>query len=111
MDQLYNSFDPAYKTPFGAVKTGQEVTFRLTIPYDYGFVRPHLVLIRDGGEPVHHAMAFDGCEEGINRFSLVLSFRNHTDFGALTHRNRQNPHCRLCVDFGAVCIQIFNPDL
>ena len=26
MDQLYNSFDLAYKTPFGAVKTGQEVT-------------------------------------------------------------------------------------
>ena len=73
MDQLYNSFDLAYKTPFGAVKTGQEVTFRLTIPYDYGFVRPHLVLIRDGGEPVHHAMTFDGCEEGVNRFSLALS--------------------------------------
>ena len=73
MDQLYNSFDPAYKTPFGAVTTGQQVTFRLTIPYDYGFVRPHLVLIRDGGEPVHHAMAFDGCEEGVNRFSLALS--------------------------------------
>lgn len=73
MDQLYNSFDSAYKTPFGAVKTGQAVTFRLTIPYDYGFVQPHLVLIRDGGQPVHHAMTFDGCVEGINRFSLSLT--------------------------------------
>ena len=47
MDILYNSLDTAYKTPFGAVKAGHSVSFALTIPYDYGFVQPHLVLIRD----------------------------------------------------------------
>ena len=74
MDILYNSLDTAYKTPFGAVKAGHSVSFALTIPYDYGFVQPHLVLIRDKEEPVHYPMTFVGCDgENINHFILTLA--------------------------------------
>ena len=41
---FYNSFDSACKTPFGAVRAGQEVTFHLTVPEHLGYVDPHLVL-------------------------------------------------------------------
>ena len=40
----YNSADPAYKQPFGAVPAGTEVVFRLTTPEELGYVDPHLVL-------------------------------------------------------------------
>ena len=73
MDRLYNSFDPAYKTPFGAVAAGQPVSFSLTIPYNYGFVQPHLVLVRDGETPVHYPMTFTGCQQEINHFTLSLT--------------------------------------
>ena len=72
MDTLYNSYDPAYKQPFGAVPAGQPVRFALTIPESYGFVEPRLVLTFDGGETQLHRMAFDGTEDGISRFSLML---------------------------------------
>ena len=41
---FYNSLDLTCKSPFGAVKAGQPVTFNLTVPEDLGYVDPHLVL-------------------------------------------------------------------
>ena len=73
MDLLYNSLDLAYKSPFGAIKAGQPVRFALTIPYDYGFVQPHLILTKDGGEPVAYSMTFTQCVEQINHFTLTLT--------------------------------------
>ena len=74
MDILYNSCDPAYKQPFGAVPAGQTVRFALTVPESYGFVEPRLVLTQDGGATTLHQMTFDHVTEGINFFSLSLSF-------------------------------------
>ena len=56
----FNSLDPAYKTPFGAVAAGQAVTFRLTVPESLGYVDPHLVLTKDHEDPVHYRMEFAG---------------------------------------------------
>ena len=37
---FYNSLDLTCKSPFGAVKAGQPVTFNLTVPEDFGYVDP-----------------------------------------------------------------------
>lgn len=57
---FYNSYDPACKTPFGAVQAGTDVTFRLRVPETLGPVDPHLVLTKDGETPMHYRMAPDG---------------------------------------------------
>ena len=44
---FYNSLDLTRKSPFGAVKAGQPVTFNLTVPEDLGYVDLHLVLTKD----------------------------------------------------------------
>lgn len=73
MDRLYNSLLREYKSPFGAVRAGEPVRFCLTIPEQYGFVEPRLVLCRDGGETAEHQMPWTGTEEGVCRFELTLT--------------------------------------
>ena len=73
MDHLFNSLDSAYKTPRGAVRTGEPLRLALTIPEHYGFVEPRLVLTKDGGDPVEYRMDFKGCVEGVNHFRLSLT--------------------------------------
>jgi glycosidase len=72
MDCLFNSFDPAYKTPFGALFAGQSVHLALTLPENLGYVDPHLVLQKDGDyeQPVHYRMNFDGQTPFVNHFSV-----------------------------------------
>ena len=60
MHTYYNSADPACKQPFGAVTAGTEVTIRLTVPEELGYVDPHLVLTKDREDPVHYRMNFEG---------------------------------------------------
>ena len=69
----YNSFDPACKTPFGAVEAGQEVTFHLTVPEQLGYVDPHLVLTKDKEDPVHYRMNFDGQTPQVNHFTFRIA--------------------------------------
>jgi hypothetical protein len=45
---LFNSFDPYFKQPFGAVRAGQTVRLSLCIPEELGYVDPHLVLKKEG---------------------------------------------------------------
>lgn len=73
MDHLFNSLDSTYKTPRGAVRTGEPLRLALTIPEHYGFVEPRLVLTKDGGDPVEYRMGFKGCVEGVNHFRLDLT--------------------------------------
>ena len=73
MDHLFNSLDSAYKTPRGAVRSGEPLRLALTIPEHYGFVEPRLVLTKDGGDPVEYRMDFKGCVEGVNHFRLSLT--------------------------------------
>ena len=48
MSCLFNSFDPYFKQPFGAVRAGQTVRLSLCIPEELGYVDPvsytHLTL-------------------------------------------------------------------
>lgn len=47
---IYNSRDAAFKTPFGAVKAGEEVCFTLHIPLSYHCQTPYLFLKKEGEE-------------------------------------------------------------
>ena len=47
MSCLFNSYDPYFKQPFGAVRAGQSVHLTLCIPEELGYVDPHLVLQKE----------------------------------------------------------------
>ena len=70
---FYNSLDLTCKSPFGAVKAGQPVTFNLTVPEDLGYVDPHLVLTKDCEDPVHYRMEFTGQTPKVNHFALTVT--------------------------------------
>ena len=70
---FYNSLNLTCKSPFGAVKAGQPVTFNLTVPEDLGYVDPHLVLTKDREDPVHYRMEFTGQTPKVNHFALTVT--------------------------------------
>ena len=72
MSCLFNSYDPYFKQPFGAVRAGQTVHLTLCIPEELGYVDPHLVLQKEGkyDVPVHYRMKFDGQTPHQNHFSV-----------------------------------------
>ena len=47
---VYNSYDEYHKSPFGAVKAGTVVTFRLRVPAAYAAAAPRLFIRTDGME-------------------------------------------------------------
>ncbi len=62
MSCLFNSYNPYFKQPFGAVRAGQSVHLTLRIPEELGYVDPHLVIQKEGkyDVPVYYRMKFDG---------------------------------------------------
>ncbi|NCC07520.1 MAG: glycoside hydrolase family 13 protein [Clostridia bacterium] len=48
---IYNSRDTFFKTPFGAVRSGEKVTFTLAVPKVFGCKTPYMILNRDGEAP------------------------------------------------------------
>lgn len=72
---VYNSLESFYKTPFGAVKSGDQVTFRLCVPFSWGKASPRFFLQRAGGETVCHLLDFEGRDEdrGCEIFVLRLT--------------------------------------
>lgn len=75
---LFNSFDPYFKQPFGAVRAGQSVHLSLCIPEELGYVDPHLVLQKEGKYdiPVHYRMKFDGQTPHQNHFSVDVTLND-----------------------------------
>ena len=75
MSCLFNSYDPYFKQPFGAVRAGQTVHLSLCIPEELGYVDPHLVIQKEGkyDVPVHYRMKFDGQTPKQNHFSVDVT--------------------------------------
>ena len=75
MSCLFNSYDPYFKQPFGAVRAGQTVHLSLCIPEELGYVDPHLVIQKEGKNdvPVHYRMKFDGQTPKQNHFSVDVT--------------------------------------
>ena len=71
---LFNSFDPQFKQPFGAVPAGQTVRLSLCVPENLGYVDPHLVIRKEGKNdvPVHYRMNFQGQTPQQNHFSVEV---------------------------------------
>ena len=78
MSCLFNSYDPYFKQPFGAVRAGQTVHLSLCIPEELGYVDPHLVLQKEGkyDVPVHYRMKFDGQTPKQNHFSVDVTLND-----------------------------------
>ena len=78
MSCLFNSFDPYFKQPFGAVRAGQSVRLSLCIPEELGYVDPHLVLQKEGkfDVPVYYRMNFDGQTPKQNHFSVEVTLND-----------------------------------
>lgn len=74
MSSIYNSCNTFHKSPFGAVRAGQEVVFRLRVPCSFGCTTPYLILRRDGGTPSLLAMQPAAADnpDGCELFSLSL---------------------------------------
>ena len=75
MSCLFNSYDPYFKQPFGAVRAGQTVHLSLCIPEELGYVDPHLVIQKEGkyDVPVYYRMKFDGQTPKQNHFSVDVT--------------------------------------
>lgn len=70
MPSIYNSRDEAYKAPFGAVKTGEEVRFTLRVPLLYNCHTPYLFMRLDGREGDKLPLTFVANEDDVAIFTL-----------------------------------------
>ncbi len=67
---IFCSQDKAYKTPFGAVKAGEELCFTLRVPTGFGCRTPYLFLRQDGGETQQISLPFVKTEDDCDLFTL-----------------------------------------
>lgn len=59
----YNSRLSYHKTPFGAVKLGEEITIRIVLPRSLGCSKANLVICPDGGRAINYPMEWE-CLQG-----------------------------------------------
>lgn len=73
-ETIFNSLDEAFKTPFGAVRSGERVTFHLSVPAELGCATPYLCIARaDDEQPTLLPLRADGQKEGRDLFSIVYT--------------------------------------
>ena len=72
MSSIYNSCNTFHKSPFGAVRAGQAVTFTLRVPAEFGCTAPRLVLHRDGEAPAPFVLHSAGGADGRDLFTITL---------------------------------------
>ena len=71
---IYDSYDPFYKSAFGALRAGDAVRLRLRVPRHMGVERPVLLLLADGEEqPECRPLAWESSFEGDDLFALELT--------------------------------------
>lgn len=69
---IFNSQNSFYKTPFGAVRAGQSVTFTLTVPVEFGCTTPYLFFNKDGEQPSMHLLEKQYYRNGTDVFTITL---------------------------------------
>lgn len=72
MSTIFNSRDPLYKSPFGAVRRGEPVLFTLRVPQSMGCTTPCMLLARDGEAPQTLFLDARGAADGCDVFSLTV---------------------------------------
>ncbi len=73
MHRIYNSRNLKHKTPFGALRQGESVTFVLYVPHEIDCKTPHIVFGRDGEVPSLFVMAKQQKEHDRQTFSITLT--------------------------------------
>ncbi len=73
MPAIFNSQDEAYKTPFGAAKTNDEITFTLRVPKEFFCKTPYLFLQPDGCEAKQILLTFIGSQNDRDLFRVAIS--------------------------------------
>ena len=117
--RFFNSRLAEYKTPFGATRAGENVTWHLTVPENLGYVDPHLVLTKDREDPVHYRMNFEGQTPGVNHFSFTLApttpglyfyhFDLYTDFRKI-YRGENGEGYLTWIDGESWQLTVYEPD-
>ncbi len=69
---IYNSQNPAHKTPFGALRAGEHVSFTLTVPVEYGCKTPYLIIRLEDTAPAMLPLAKRSCRDGMDSFSITF---------------------------------------
>ena len=73
---LYNSLDPAYKTPFGVVTPGESCTMNLAIPASCQTTQAVLVLQQENGTPFRDVeFTLERVEEPYEHYRTAFSFQ------------------------------------
>ncbi len=73
MHKIYNSRDLEHKTPFGALRCGESVTFVLSVPHEIDCKTPHIIFGRDGEVPSLFAMTKEHTDYDRQKFSITLT--------------------------------------
>lgn len=73
MASIYNSRKEAYKSPFGALATGQKARFALRLPQSLGCKTPILFVEREGQPPTQHPLLPTGTAAGEDWFAVELA--------------------------------------
>ena len=74
MAKLYDSRDPAYKSPFGAIRQGEQCTFTIRLPRDMQLEgRPVMVLFRSGFKERFITLNTITGEGDVTAYSAVFS--------------------------------------
>ena len=77
MTKLYDSRDPAYKSPFGAIRQGEQCTFTIRLPRDMQLEgRPVMVLFRSGFKERFITLNTVTGERAVSAFSAVVSSKD-----------------------------------
>ena len=73
MSTIYNSQNTFFKSPFGAVRSGEKTTFTLAVPQYFGCTTPYMIWNRDGEQPSLLPLEKVGAREGEDLFSITLT--------------------------------------
>ena len=68
MEHYFNNTDPACKSPLGAVRAGQTVTFTLRVAHGLNPAVPRIVIAQDGGQEIHYEMTLKGTEDEMDLY-------------------------------------------
>ncbi len=72
---IYNSLNTFFKSPFGAVRSGEKVIFTLAVPKSFGCKTPYMLMGRDGDTPSLFPMHYDeGHAESITDDFFTIEF-------------------------------------
>lgn len=77
MQTIYNSYRKKFKTPFGAVKRNEEITFRIYLNNDLGYVKEPKLLVCEHNQwhdTKEYNMHYINTKENISEFEVRCSF-------------------------------------